>query len=89
MNLLTPTRVAAAAKEIKTGQIIPLNLPLDVPKVPAFNREPFEHQIKALAPGLAYDDLYTLNTQSGTQWDGLRHIAHLPTETFYNGEVLS
>jgi hypothetical protein len=61
-----------------------LNLPLDVPKVPAFAREPFEHQIKALAPGLAYDDLYKLNTQSGTQWDGFRHISYMATGQFYN-----
>ncbi len=23
---------------------------------------------------MAYDDKYTLNTQSGTQWDGFRHV---------------
>jgi len=34
---------------------------------------------------LAYDDLYNLNTQSGTQWDGFRHISHMPTGSFYNG----
>ncbi|RQM05617.1 hypothetical protein DH86_00001653, partial [Scytalidium sp. 3C] len=85
LNLLTPTRVAAAAKEIKTGEIVPLNLPLNVPETPAFARDKFQHQIKALAPGVAYDDLYVCNTQSGTQWDGFRHIAHFPTQTFYNG----
>lgn len=62
-----------------------MNLPLNVPEVPAFGREPFEHSIKELAPGLAYDDVYSLNTQSGTQWDGFRHIAHMPTGNFYNG----
>lgn len=85
INLLTPTRVSAAAKEIKTGEIVPLNLPLNVPEVPAFAREKFKHEIKPLAENLAYDDKYELNTQSGTQWDGFRHIAHMPTETFYNG----
>ncbi|KAF4609829.1 hypothetical protein G7Y89_g15794 [Cudoniella acicularis] len=85
LNLLTPARVTAASKEIKTGEIVPLNLPLNVPEVPAFNREPFQHEIKTLAEGLAYDDKYQLNTQSGTQWDGFRHFAHLSTQTFYNG----
>ena len=84
LNLLTPTRVLAATKEIKTGTVIPLNLPLNVPKVPAFGREEFKHEIKVLQPGVAYDDLYHLNTQSGTQWDGMRHFAHIPTGTFYN-----
>jgi len=87
LNLLTPTRVAAAAKEVKSGDIVNLNLPLDVPKVPAFGRQSFKHEIKALNPGLAYDDLYTLNTQSGTQWDGFRHIAHFSTGHFYNGMI--
>ncbi|TAQ87400.1 hypothetical protein B7494_g4299 [Chlorociboria aeruginascens] len=85
INLLTPARVTSASKEIQSGNIVPLNLPLDVPSVPAFDREPFEHSIKVLIPGRAYDDRYNLNTQSGTQWDGYRHIAHQPTETFYNG----
>jgi hypothetical protein len=85
INLLTPTRVSAAAKEIRTGDIVPLNLPLNVPNVPAFGREPFRHEIKPLTSGIAYDDKYQLNTQSGTQWDGFRHIAHIPTQKFYNG----
>jgi len=85
LNLLTPTRVAAAAKEIKTGDIVPVNLPLHVPEQPAFGREKFEHKIKALLENVAYDDLYNMNTQSGTQWDGFRHFAHVSTQQFYNG----
>jgi hypothetical protein len=79
--------VATASKEIKTGQMVTLNLPLNVPKVPAFAREEFKHEIKVLHEGVAYDDKYQLNTQSGTQLDGFRHIAHLPTQTFYNGQI--
>lgn len=26
-----------------------------------------------------------MNTQSGTQWDGFRHVAHVSSKTFYNG----
>lgn len=62
-----------------------MNLPLDKPKVPGFGREVFKHEIKALAPGYAYDDLYQLNTQSGTQWNGFRHCAHFASGKFYNG----
>ena len=47
--------------------------------------ETFQHEIKALWENVAYDDKYQLNTQSGTQWDGFRHIAHMTTQTFYNG----
>ena len=47
---------------------------MNAPEIPCFHRETFKHEIKALAPGKAYDDVYTLNTQSGTQWDGFRHV---------------
>ncbi|KAK2764250.1 hypothetical protein FQN54_008942 [Arachnomyces sp. PD_36] len=89
LNLITPQRVKAASSEIKTGEIVPLDLPLNVPEQPGFNREKFVHTIKTLAEGVAYDDKYELNTQSGTQWDGFRHFAHIPTNTFYNGTKAS
>ncbi|KAL4978382.1 hypothetical protein BDW66DRAFT_149218 [Aspergillus desertorum] len=85
LNLLTSARVKAAAAEIKTGEMVRLDLPLDVPKTPSFGREAFKHTIKPLGSGVGYDDLYTLNTQSGTQWDGFRHFAHLGSKCFYNG----
>jgi hypothetical protein len=50
------------------------SLPLNVPNQPAFGRETFQHEIKTLAEGIAYDDLYHMNTQSGTQWDGFRSV---------------
>lgn len=35
---------------------------------------------------MAFDDCYdNFNTQASTQWDGLRHIAHLGSGKFYNG----
>lgn len=37
-----------------------------------------------------FDDCYdNFNTQSSTQWDGLRHVAHQKTGTFYNGVTCS
>ncbi|KAK4998277.1 hypothetical protein LTR66_002458 [Elasticomyces elasticus] len=84
LNLLTPSRVAAAGREIRSGEIVPVNLPLTTPETPAFGREPFQHSIKVLAENAAYDDIYSLNTQSGTQWDGFRHFAHLSSGSFYN-----
>ena len=85
LNLLTPARVATAKSEIRTGEIVPVNLPLDVPRTPTFARQAFKHTIKPLREGYAYDDLYELNTQSGTQWDGFRHFAHQKSALFYNG----
>lgn len=89
LNLLTPTRVKAAAAEIRTGETAPLDLPSNVPATPGFGRQDFKHTIKALRPGKAYDDLYDMNTQSGTQWDGFRHVAHQSTGIFYNNTSAS
>lgn len=52
------------------------SLPLTVPEKPAFDREVFQHDIKTLIDGIAYDDTYIMNTQSGTQWDGFRHVSY-------------
>ncbi|KAJ5658342.1 uncharacterized protein N7484_001991 [Penicillium longicatenatum] len=84
LNLLTKERVMASAKEVTTGEMVRLDLPLNVPQRPAFDREAFNHHIKTVVEDIVYDDTYTLNTQSGTQWDGFRHFAHIPTKTFYN-----
>ncbi|KAL4809394.1 hypothetical protein BDV18DRAFT_157149 [Aspergillus unguis] len=90
LNLLTPSRVkAAAASEIRTGEMVRLDLPANIPKTPAFGREVFEHKIKPLGSGVGFDDLYTMNTQSGTQWDGFRHFSHIGTKSFYNGATAS
>lgn len=53
-----------------------ISLPLDVPGPAMFGREDFCHQVKKLAPG-AYDEVYTCNPQSGSQWDGYRHVIAL------------
>lgn len=74
MNLLTPARVKEAVKEVVTGETVPLNLEVSELK-PCYGRETFEHTIKNIMPRVAFDDLYSMNTQSSTQWDGLRHVS--------------
>ncbi|CAK7234687.1 hypothetical protein SCUCBS95973_009020 [Sporothrix curviconia] len=88
LNLLTPQRVATAAREqIQTGRSARVDLALDIPKHPAWQREPFQHGIKVIlgVGGVGHDDTYCLNTQSGTQWDGFRHVSYGATGLFYNG----
>lgn len=51
LNLLTPTRIKAAAAEIRTGETAALDLPSHIPETPAFGRETFQHEIKALVEG--------------------------------------
>ncbi|EXJ86929.1 hypothetical protein A1O3_03883 [Capronia epimyces CBS 606.96] len=72
LNLLTPRRVTEAAKLIQTGERAGLNLPAEWPEPPFFGRQAFKHTVVKVRPH-AFDDLYELNTQSGSQWDGFRH----------------
>ncbi|KAI7889104.1 putative cyclase-domain-containing protein [Mucor mucedo] len=87
LNLLTEERVANAAKYIKRGAVFSLNWNLESPSPALFGRTHIDHAYKAIAPNdLGFDDCYSnFNTQSSTQWDGLRHIAHLSSGLFYNG----
>ncbi|KIX91945.1 uncharacterized protein Z520_12334 [Fonsecaea multimorphosa CBS 102226] len=75
LNLLTPKRIAKAASLIQTGESAGLNFPAGLPYPTFFGREPFKHTLKQVNPR-AYDDLYSLNTQSSSQWDGFRHVGH-------------
>lgn len=54
---------------------------------PGFTREKLRHTMKDLKPlgMVAWDDLIHINTQSGSQWDGLRHWGHQDTGLYYNG----
>ena len=85
LNRITPEVVTAAAAEIKEGLRIPLDLPLDKPSHPAFDRQRFHHEILNKAPMTMNDDAIYINTQSSTQWDGFRHYGFQKTKQFYNG----
>lgn len=60
---------------------------MESPNPALFGRTHINHTYKAVIPNdLGFDDCYSnFNTQSSTQWDGLRHIAHLGSGQFYNG----
>ncbi|KAJ6509207.1 hypothetical protein C8R47DRAFT_1097849 [Mycena vitilis] len=93
VNLLTDTLVKqTAAKEIRTGKTVSLNWPLNFPDKPMFGRIPPEiNLIQKQKEGRNYsrDDEIHINTQSGTQWDGLRHFPILEHEMFYNNTPAS
>jgi hypothetical protein len=81
LNLLTPERAARAAQLVRTGRVFPLDLDLGFPDPPLFGRPRLRHEV--LGTG-GHDDLLELNTQSSTQWDGFRHVAH-PVHGHYGG----
>ncbi|KAL3455921.1 hypothetical protein BJX64DRAFT_281730 [Aspergillus heterothallicus] len=87
LNFLTPERRCAAAQEIKSGEPISLDLPVDHFKadISAFGGRPVpKHTLKRAAP-FCHEDEVEFNTQSSSQWDGFRHFALRPNCTFYNG----
>jgi hypothetical protein len=79
LNLLTQDRVLAAAAEITTGRVFPMDLSWDEPTPPLYDRVSFRHRVEQ-APGfggieLFQDDLVdNYNTQMSSQWDGFRHV---------------
>ena len=58
---------------------------------PLFNRSQINHQIRdRTGEGKRFDDVYhDFNTQTSSQWDGLRHVCHNDSSIFYNNIPVS
>ncbi|KAH9483494.1 hypothetical protein JR316_0002962 [Psilocybe cubensis] len=86
VNLLTEEVVQRAAKEeIKLGRTVSLNWPINFPEKPLFNRK--SPEIKMIIKrdnGMPRDDEIHINSQSGSQWDGMRHYGLIEHAVFYN-----
>ena len=88
VNLLTPERIAAAARLVRKGIAFPLNAPLDLfnPTLTA-SRGVARHRVLTtnleLFTGMddVYDNVYP---QVSSQWDSLAHASYSPG-VFYNG----
>ncbi|OJD10249.1 hypothetical protein AJ78_08668 [Emergomyces pasteurianus Ep9510] len=97
LALLTPAVVAEAATEIKTGKRVTLGWEMTKLELANLNRQPCQHHIISLLDGVAFDDVYIMNPQQSSQWDGLRHFSQLvPTidgrpieRVFYGGTTAS
>ena len=72
LNLLTPEVVMEARKEIQLGISIAVNWSLDNCSSPHSRRKSPEHRIFPLPDWTGHDDEISVNTQSGSQWDGFR-----------------
>lgn len=85
LNLLTPERAAAAARLVRRGATFALNAGIHEPDPPLFGRARPVHEVLGVHDGPSHDDvLHSWNTQSSSQWDGLRHIRH-PVHGWYGG----
>jgi kynurenine formamidase len=74
INLVTPERVARAAASVTTGEMVSLDLPLNLPDPPLFGRQSYEHVVIALNRNEMDDHLDNFHPQGSTQWDALNHV---------------
>ncbi|MDH4146055.1 MAG: cyclase family protein [Acidimicrobiia bacterium] len=86
VNLLTAARVAAAAQLVRTGEVVSLDLPLDLPDPPLFGRQPYRHEIFRLNRNEMDDRLDNFHPQASTQWDALSHV-RAREHGFYGGRT--
>ncbi|GIM92018.1 cyclase family protein [Paractinoplanes toevensis] len=85
INLLTPTRVAAAARLIVDGKRFSLDHPVNAfEPYPTGTRPATRHHVFANNEFHRDDWLDSFYLQSTSQLDSLRHIGH-PEHGFYNG----
>ena len=86
LNRQVPSLVtAAAASEIKSGERVSLNAALDFQgDLPLFGRQVFKKDVYQKVPRCVHDDTWAFNTQSSSQWDGLRHFGYQNAKRFYN-----
>ncbi|KAH8657688.1 putative cyclase-domain-containing protein [Xylariales sp. PMI_506] len=83
LNHLTPDRVVEAARQIRTGLRIRLDLPLKQNFLrPGFRPSPV-HEIYSIGDNM-HDDKIHFNTQTSSQWDGFGHCGY-SSGHFYNG----
>ena len=87
LNRLTSSTILSEPKsEILTGDRSSLNLPFDaLGKNTLIGRAPFHIHQWNKAPRIVSDDVWTLNSQSSSQWDDLRHFARQKDQKFFNG----
>ncbi|WP_338178221.1 cyclase family protein [Jatrophihabitans sp.] len=88
LNTVTPEVTAAAAKLVSTGEVFPMDLPLDYFDPPLFGRTAAEITVKIGVGERGLDEVYNnFNPQSSSQWDSLAHVAY-DQEAFFNGATL-
>jgi len=86
VNLMTPERIAAAARLVRRGQVFCLDMPLGSidPALATFRGAP-RHQVLHQPGTAGFDDVYdNFYPQASSQWDSLAHVGYAPDQ-MYNG----
>jgi hypothetical protein len=83
LNRLDEAAAARGARAVRRGAVFNLNLEMELPDPPLFGRPVFSHDVPTA--GIAtHDEISNWDTQSSSQWDGFRHVAH-PVHGLYGG----
>jgi hypothetical protein len=86
VNLMTPDRIAAAARLVTKGQVFPLDMPLgSIDPGLARGRGVPRHRVLHRPGTFGFDDVYdNFYPQASSQWDSLAHVGYAPDQ-MYNG----
>ena len=86
VNLMTPQRIAAAARLVRRGQVFCLDLPLgSVSPALGVHRSPARHTVLHQGGTADFDDVYdNFYPQGDSQWDSLAHVGYA-ADQMYNG----
>jgi kynurenine formamidase len=86
VNLMTPERIAAAARLVTKGQVFPLDMPLgSINPGLAGSRGVPRHRVLHRPGTFGFDDVYdNFYPQASSQWDSLAHVGYAPDQ-MYNG----
>ena len=102
LNMLTPMVVKQASAEIKTGEHVQLDWGLENVEFPSFGRRVFENRVlgkleteedgedgkkKVVGGACVLDNELHFNTQSGSQWDGHKHVSSGMRQAPYTVEL--
>jgi kynurenine formamidase len=83
LNLLDEAAALRGTRAVRRGAVFNLNLEMELPDPPLFGRVRHAHDVHSA--GIAsHDEISDWNTQSSSQWDGLRHVSH-PQYGHYGG----
>lgn len=74
LNFITPAVVTAAAREVLTGEVVNLNLPLGQPQPQFWATRPAPEYRAVVRRNVRDDYIDNYYTQGSTQWDGFRHL---------------
>lgn len=76
--------VLTGVRTVTEGETVSLNLSLGEIDPPLFGRARWEHRVHATERNIFEDELHGYNPQSGSQWDGFRHV-RARDRGFYGG----